>query len=164
MDHELAIMLTNILVALLSAGGFWALLEKIPNARRKKREENQKILLDKINQLDTSASKNREAITALSKAVQGMIKNMNELYEGQKECGVKIQNSEGLSRAYARDRLNFLSNKYMGQGYIPTEDVISYKLLGQAYIQSGGNSETSTKFNHCIEELPVLSVDDINRK
>lgn len=163
MSHELMVMLTNILVALLSAGGFWALLEKIPNERRRKRQEAQQHLSEAIDKIDKASEENREAIRSLSTAIQNMMANMAELYDGQKSCRVRIENSEDLSRAFARDRLNYLSNLYIDRGYIPTEDIIPFKLLGQAYIKSGGNSETKTKFEHCIETLPVLDKDDVNR-
>lgn len=163
MNHEAAVLITNVLVALLSAGGFWAFLEKIPNSRRKKREATTNKMISIIDKIDSDSTKNMETVKELSEILNSVTKNITELYDGQKSCGIKIQNSEELSRAFARDRLNFLSNKYIEQGFIPTEDIISFKLLGKAYIESGGNSETKTKFEHCIETLPVLDKDHVNR-
>ena len=170
MDHEMMVLITNVLVALLSAGGFWAFLEKIPSARRKRREEASKKLIDAIDKIDLESSENKACIEALSEAIKNMMtnvdtisQNINELYEGQMKCGVRIENSEELARAYARDRLNYLANLYIDNGWIPTEDIVPFKLLGQAYIQSGGNTETRVKFEHCIENLPVLDKDDVNR-
>lgn len=161
MDQTTMMMISNILVALLSAGGFWALLEKIPNARRKRRDENIKKLLVQINKLDSQATSNRNDIHELSESIKGILNGMNTMYDNQKECSVKIANSEELSRAVSRDRLNHLANLYIKQGYIPQEGIIPFKLLGKAYIESGGNSETRTKFEHCIEELPVRRESDM---
>ena len=155
MDHELMVMITNVLVALFSAGGFWVLLEKIPSERRRKREEKQKQLWDKIDKIDADTCANSEAIAELSSALKGMITNMTELYDGQKSCGVRITNTEELSKAFARDRLNYLCNKYIEYGFIPKEDIIAFKLLGQAYISTNANTEIKTKFEHCINTLHV---------
>ena len=161
MDQTTMMMISNILVALLSAGGFWALLEKIPNARRKRRDENIKNLLVQINKLDSQANSNKNDIHELSESIKAILNGMNTMYENQKECAIKITNSEELSRAVSRDRLNYLANLYIKQGYIPQEGIIPFKLLGKAYVESGGNSETKTKFEHCINELPVRRESDM---
>ena len=155
MSHEIFVLLSNVLVALLSAGGFWALLEKIPNERRKKREKSVREILIKIDKIDKENDENAKDIKELNNSVHSILNGMKTMYDNQKDCAVKIANSEELSRAYSRDRLNHLSNIYIKQGYIPKEDIIPYKMLGKAYISSGGNSEIKTKFEHCINNLEV---------
>lgn len=112
--------ITTIIVALISAGGFWALVERGLERSREKREEG----------------------------IQQLITEVKEIKKDLKE-------TTELSKAYSRDRLNYLSEKYMREGYIPKEDVISYKLLGSAYINANGNTEVKTKFEHNIENLEV---------
>lgn len=111
---------STVIVALISAGGFWALIER-----------------------------------GLEKSRDARDKNMKELITEVKEVRRELKETTELSKAYSRDRLNYLSEKYMQQGYIPKQDIISYKLLGKAYIDSNGNTEVKTKFQHVIDNLEV---------
>ena len=110
----------SIIVALISAGGFWALLEKGLEKSRKHREEELKKLITEI-----------------------------------KEINKELKDTTELSKAFSRERLNRLSEKYMQQGYIPKEDIVSYTLLGKAYINANGNTEVRTKYEYVIENLEV---------
>ena len=168
--HILVAAIPSIIIALVSAGGFWGYVEHRYNEKRKSRSETLKEISKDIKDITTEVQNTNKEVSELETKVSNM-------YQSQLQCATKlekisdledkfgnledligaVQKRSELSLAYARDRLNHLSNKYMDYGYIPKEDVIPYKLLGKAYIDSGGNSETATKFNHCIEELPVKS-------
>lgn len=112
--------IVTIVVALLSAGGFWALIEKGVEKNRKHRDEELSKLITEI-----------------------------------KEINKELKETTELSKAFSRERLNFLSEKYLKQGYIPKEDIISYTLLGKAYINANGNTEVRTKFEYNVENLEV---------
>ena len=163
----------SIIIALISAGGFWAYVEHRYNDKRKSRGKKLDEISQDLKTITSEIAKNGDGLVKLEDKV-------GELSQNQMQCAVKLEKIESietkfgnledlidtlkkktdLSVAYARDRLNHLSNKYLDQGFIPKEDIIPYKLLGQAYIDSGGNSETKTKFLHCINELPVKSKDE----
>ena len=117
---SIPVLISNILIALLSAGGFWALLEHIFESKRKTNGEK----LDKL------------------------IEDIDDIKK-------ELDASAELSKAFSRERLNRLSEKYLGLGYIPKEDVISYKLLGTAYKNANGNTEVKTKFEYVMENLEV---------
>lgn len=117
---SIPILISNVIVALVSAGGFWALLEHTLESKRKTREEK----LDKL------------------------IADIDDIKK-------ELDASAELSKAFSRERLNRLSEKYMALGYIPKEDVISYKLLGTAYKNANGNTEVKTKFEYVMENLEV---------
>ena len=117
---SIPILISNVLVALVSAGGFWVLIEHTIEDKRKTKEEK----LDKL------------------------IADVNDIK-------AELDASTELSKAFSRERLNRLSEKYMALGYIPKEDVISYKLLGTAYKNSNGNTEVKTKFEYVMENLEV---------
>lgn len=160
----------TVIVALVGAGGFWGYLEYRDKARREERNQKWDTTIESINSLSEQMKQTSDQLLKVEKQIR-------ELYDGQMQCAVKlnkiedIENKFGnlenlitevksgsvLSIAVARDRLNYLANKYMKQGYIPAEDIIPFKLLGQAYIDSGGNTETKTKFLHCINELDVIN-------
>lgn len=114
------ILISNILIALISAGGFWTLMDHALKESRKTREE-------KLNKL---------------------INDVNDIKE-------ELNTTTELSKAYSREKLNRLSEKYLTNGYIPKEDVVSYKLLGEAYKNADGNTEVRTKFEFVIENLEV---------
>ena len=48
---------------------------------------------------------------------------------------------EQVTMAMGRDRLNFLSKKHLREGYIPEDEFESFKELGEAYIDAGGNTK-----------------------
>ena len=154
-----------VLVALLSAGGFWSYREKQKEEKTKNRDEQ--------------ITKVCQEISNISAQVEKIDKTITDLQEGQNVCAVKldrlkdIENKFGnfetlidelkdgsaLSIAFARDRLNYLANKYIKQGYIPKEDIIPFKMLGETYIACKQNSEVKLKFQHCIDNLPVIDAD-----
>ena len=176
--------LPGIIVALIGAGGFWAYLEKKQEIKRESRAKafdtafaNIEKVEEKVDKTSTSIAKVEERVETTGEFVEKLDKQVDELYQGQMQCSLKLgkleqieerfgdianivsnaKNSSNLSMAYARDRLNYLSNLYMKKGYIPQEDIVSFTLLGEAYIDAGGNSETKTKYLHCINKLPVES-------
>ena len=117
---SIPILISNVLIALISAGGFWVLIDHTIEAKRKTKEEK----LDKL------------------------IADVDDIKK-------ELEASTELSKAFSRERLNRLSEKYMKLGYIPKEDIISYKLLGKAYKNADGNTEVKTKFEYVIENLEV---------
>lgn len=52
----------------------------------------------------------------------------------------KMTPYEQVTMAMGRDRLNFLSKKHLRDGYIPEDEFESFKELGEAYIDAGGNT------------------------
>lgn len=80
---------------------------------------------------------------------------MDKLISDMEDIKTELSSTTDLCRSYSRDRLNYLSEKYIKQGYIPKEDIISFKMLGESYINAGGNSETKTKFEFVIKEVEV---------
>ena len=172
--HEIVVAIPSIIIALVASGGFWAYVEHRYNDRRKKKG-------DKLDDIAADIKNLGENITKTGKAVDKLEQQVTELYNGQMQCATKLEkiehieskfgdieslvrevkNGSDLSVAYARDRLNHLANTYMKLGYIPQDEIVAFKLLGQAYIDAGGNSETKTKYNHCIQGLEVK---DIPRK
>ena len=47
---------------------------------------------------------------------------------------------EQVTMAMGRDRLNFLSKKHIKNKYIPEDEFESFKELGEAYLEAGGNT------------------------
>ncbi len=117
---SITLLISNIIVALVSAGGFWTLIEHTFEKRKKRRD-------DKIDTL---------------------IKDITEMNK-------KLEYTEELSKAFSRDRLNHLSERYISQGYVPKGDIISYKLLGQAYVNADGNTEVKAKYQFVMDNLEV---------
>ena len=88
--------------------------------------------------------------------------DLEELKEDVKDIKLEIDkidalltNTNDLAKSTARDRLNYLSHKYMDKGYIPKEYVTPYKLIGEAYKNNGGNTIVAEEFEMCMKELPI---------
>lgn len=172
MEKVLEILLNSLpemIVALVGAGGFWAYVEHRYNDRKKAKSTKLDTIIKELKDVTESISKTDAAVYKLSDCV-------DDLSQGQMQCATKldkirdIENKFGdledliqdvktgnsLSLAFSRDRVNHLANIYMKLGYIPQDEYIAFKLLGQAYLDAGGNSEIKEKYEYCIEELEVV--------
>lgn len=52
----------------------------------------------------------------------------------------KMTPYEKVTMGIGRDRLNFLSKKYIKNEYIPEDEFETFKELGEAYLEAGGNT------------------------
>lgn len=120
-----------IVTAVLMSNGLWAFFAKV----YEKKTDSKK---DEIEDLRKQLKENVDILEASITAISEVVKKTNE-----------------LALATARDRLNFLSQKYLAQGYIPKEYVIAYKILGKAYEKNDGNTAVAEEFETCIKELPI---------
>lgn len=120
-----------IITAILMSNGLWAFFTKV---YEKKTDSKKEEIEDLQEQLKTNVDILEVNITSIS----DVVKKTNE-----------------LALATARDRLNFLSQKYLAQGYIPKEYITAYKILGKAYEKNDGNTVVAEEFKTCIKELPV---------
>ena len=66
-----------------------------------------------------------------------------------------IAHTKDLALSSARNTLSQLSNRYLELGYIPDDEFVAYKSIGESYIEAGGNTEIKTKFNLVIDTIPV---------
>jgi len=171
MEKVLEILLNSLpemIVALVGAGGFWAYIEHRYSDRKKAKSTKLDTIIKELKEVTESISKTDATVKKLSNCV-------DDLSQGQMQCATKldkirdIENKFGdledlikdvktgnnLSLAFSRDRVNHLANIYMKLGYIPQDEYIAFKLLGQAYLESGGNSEIKEKYEYCIDELEV---------
>lgn len=117
--------LIAIIVAILGSNGLWMFLSKV---------------LDK-------KSKGYKDIEELKNTIGEIKQEVDKLAD----IGIKNNN---LAKATARERLNRLNHKYRQQGYIPSSDLVAYKLIGEAYEEADGNTVVFEEFKLCMEELP----------
>jgi vacuolar-type H+-ATPase subunit I/STV1 len=118
-------IILTIIVAIFGSSGMWAFVTHIAEKRSER-------------------TKNVQSIKETVQEMQKELEVMNE----------KLDQTHDLSLATARDRLNYVSHKYQEQGYIPKEDYVPYKMIGDAYIKNSGNTVVAEEFINCIENLP----------
>lgn len=58
---------------------------------------------------------------------------------------------DAVTMAIGRDRLNFLSKKHIKNNYIPEDEFESFKELGEAYIDAGGNTMVKELYLEAIK-------------
>lgn len=81
---------------------------------------------------------------------------LQEIQNSIAELKTDLENNNKLTIAIGRDRINHLCNQFMDLGYIPKKDYVSFKLIGEAYVNDNKqNTEVKTKFEWCIENLQV---------
>lgn len=133
----------TLFLALIGASGFWALLQYlIQRWLDKKDQEKQK--------------KHQEAEAAKQQ-------QMDEIHLSIKRIEEKLEETNALSVATSRDRLNFLCDKYMQQGFINQKELVPFKLLGEAYVKTN-NTEVQAKFEWVMENLKVRRTEDEKQK
>lgn len=74
--------------------------------------------------------------------------------EELREIVERLERNDELTVAFSRERINHLCNQFMDLGYIPKNDYVGFKMLGDAYCKHH-NSEVQIKFLWCIENLEV---------
>lgn len=79
---------------------------------------------------------------------------LNSIQSELKMLNTKLENDSQLTLAISRDRINYLSNKYLQAGCIPLDEYDSFILIGESYLNCGGNSVVKDKFEKCLD-LPV---------
>lgn len=129
---DLTTAIVTIIVGILGGGGLWGFL-----AARGEREAKE--------------AKQIEALNANLEQIQSDVAHVRNEFSDVKE---ELMLTKDLSLSNARDKLNYLNNKYIEKGYIPHREAIAYQLLGEAYINAGGNSEVATAFHYVMKNIP----------
>lgn len=78
--------------------------------------------------------------------VAGSIFASSGFWDWLKTKRKKMTPYEEVTMAMGRDRLNFLSKKHIKAKYIPEDEFESFKELGEAYIDAGGNTMAKELF------------------
>lgn len=131
--------IVTIIIAIAGSGGIWGVIQYLLETKVTKNKESLKAITDKLSKVATS-----DEVLQLSNTI-------SDIY-------AELEMTKDVALASARDRLNQLSNKYLELGYIPLDDYVAYKALGDSYINADGNSEIKAKFNLVMDSLEVKSV------
>ena len=131
-------VMITIILAMIGSSGLWGFLQWWLETKCKKKNKALKEMGSKLDKLAT-----KPEISELSEKL-GLIKNV-------------LDTDRDLTLSMAREKLNDMSNHYLGLGYIPVEEYVAYKSIGEAYISAGGNSEIKSKFELVLRDLDVKS-------
>lgn len=118
-------IIVAVIIAVIGSNGIWMFFAKIAEKKGKNSTE-----------------------------VQELKNNIEDIKDEILDITDLLRKTNLLATSTARDRLNFLSHKYMGLGYIPKNDITPYKLIGEAYKKNDGNTIVSEEFDFCMKELP----------
>lgn len=66
----------------------------------------------------------------------------------------KLTVSQKMDLAIGRDRLNYLCKEHLKNGYIPEDEIESFKDIGECYIAMGGNSRVKRLYEDAMK-LPL---------
>lgn len=133
-------VMITIILAIIGSSGLWGFLQWWLETKCKKKNKALKEMSSKLDKLATKAE-----ISELSGNLV-LIKSV-------------LDTDRDLTLSMAREKLNDMSNHYLGLGYIPIEEYVAYKSIGEAYINAGGNSEIKSKFELVLRDLDVISKD-----
>lgn len=125
-----------VLIAVIGSGGLWGFVQHLIDTKIKKRETIIKEINDKLDHVAT-------------------VEDLNKLAEDLSQLKPDISATKDLSLSSARNTLSHLSNNYIALGYIPEDEYVAYKSIGESYLNAGGNTEIKTKFEYVLKELKV---------
>ena len=125
----------TVLIAVIGSGGLWGFVQHLIDTKIKKRETIKEIN-DKLDHVAT-------------------VEDLNKLAEDLSQLKTDISAAKDLSLSSARNTLSHLSNNYIALGYIPEDEYVAYKSIGESYLNAGGNTEIKTKFEYVLKELKV---------
>ena len=126
--------IVTIVVAIAGSGGLWAFAQHIQDNKITKKSEKLQEINDKLDKIVTT-------------------EDLTEIKSDIKELKQEVYHAKDLSLSTARNKLNYLCNKYTKLGYIPFEDYVAFKSIGESYIRAGGNTEIKTKFEWVMDNL-----------
>ena len=126
----------TVLIAIIGSGGLWSFVQHLMDTKIKKRETIIKEINDKLDHVAT-------------------VEDLNKLAEDLSQLKTDISAAKDLSLSSARNTLSHLSNNYIALGYIPEDEYVAYKSIGESYLNAGGNTEIKTKFEYVLKELKV---------
>lgn len=126
----------TVLIAVIGSGGLWGFVQHLIDTKIKKRETIIKEINDKLDHVVT-------------------VEDLNKLAEDLSQLKTDISAAKDLSLSSARNTLSHLSNNYIALGYIPEDEYVAYKSIGESYLNAGGNTEIKTKFEYVLKELKV---------
>lgn len=144
----MAIEIIKLLGIVVASSGFWALCQKIFETLWTDKKKSPLEVIDK--KIDSIHEEQKSFSYEIRKELEALKSALDS-------------NSE-VTMSHARERLNSLCTKYQTLGYIPEEEHVPFKLLGEAYIASNGNHGFDIKFNHIIENYPVIRQQDKNKQ
>lgn len=139
----------TVLVTLIGAGGFWGFLQWLLE-RLGKRTSNRK-------KLETISRSITEFSTSIDSFKRDVALEQRAILDKIEKVEKKIELTTDLSRADARRSLNKMCNTYIKLGYIPYDEYVAFKSLGESYIRAGGNTEIKDKFELCINTLDTIT-------
>lgn len=125
-----------IVIAMIGSGGLWGFIQYLIDTKIKKRQDVIKEINSKLDRMVT-------------------VEDLNKLAQDLSQLKDDISATKDLALSSARNTLNHLSNKYMALGYIPEDEYVAYKAIGESYLAAGGNTEIRTKFEYVMKELKV---------
>ena len=126
----------TVLIAVIGSGGLWGFVQHLIDTKIKKRETIINEINDKLDHVAT-------------------VEDLNKLAEDLSQLKTDISAAKDLSLSSARNTLSHLSNNYIALGYIPEDEYVAYKSIGESYLNAGGNTEIKTKFEYVLKELKV---------
>lgn len=83
---------------------------------------------------------------------------LNNIYQDRKKKKEKTP-TETMVLALVRDKLLFLSKKYLRMGGIPEDEVATFTELYDAYVGADGNTDVKEKGGRA-SKLPILYEED----
>ena len=83
--------------------------------------------------------------------VAGSIFASNGFWDWLKTKRNKMTPYEKVTMGLGREKLTTLSKKYIKQKYIPEDEIESFKELGEAYLDAGGNSMVKELYQEAIK-------------
>jgi len=147
--------------------------------------ENVKKHTDKITALEEQANKNKECIEHIENETHDNTEHVKE-YEGNRKhdreqsfekqrmltdqisgIGKSVDSSfeklnarldilYAANRVILGDRINSKYKQYLSQKYIPDDEYDEFVNIHSIYNLSGGNHSGDSKYNYCMEHLPIL--------
>lgn len=111
---------------------------------------------DTITQFAENRVHDREQSFAIQKELTTSIAKLAESDSSRDE---QINNIMWAQKESLADKINQKYKHYIAINGIPEDEVDEFVSLHQAYNGVGGNHHGDTKFNYCMEHLPIIPVE-----
>lgn len=136
--------ITAIVVAAIGASaGIWAFITTVYEKKHEDKKEESAVLKE-IKELKSDIEETNNKVSKLSEEFNEKFNQMSQ----------ELKNNNELTKSIGRNELSRLCNKYIKLGFVPLNDHDAFIMLGEDYINNGGNTSVKEKFIKC-KDLPI---------
>lgn len=131
-------------------------LEKLQEQTKENVRHINKYEDDRIHDRGQSFEKQKLLTEQIGGVKESVSDSMENLTRKLDKLNNRLDTLDAANRVLLGDKINSKYKQYLQQKYIPDDEYDEFVNIHSIYNLSGGNHSGDSKFNYCMEHLPIL--------